>query len=811
MKVNIDGRDIEIEGRQTILQAARVAGIDIPSLCSQDGLEPFGACRLCLVEIKDRKGYFPACATPALEGMVILTSTPKIVALRKRILTLLLAEHPCACLVCHERKTCDVVKQTQRKSEDVTGCRHCPAASRCRIAELVEIVGIDPDRIPNHYRALELRREGPFIDRDPNLCVLCGKCVRVCTTVRGSGVLAFTGRGNQTAVGTSFGRSLPDSGCQACGACIDVCPTGALTERSIRYLPYPKRARTTVCPLCGEGCRLDVLSHDGKPLVMKPDVSAVNAGQACVKGRFLLKELHDGPDRVTTPMVRRDGLLAEASWEEAMAAAAEGLSRASGKGTACVFPTDISLEDMNGFIGFAGNVMKTDLLAASPSPSIWDRVERFAAANGMTIPFDRRLEDIRKAAWVLVLSPDVRAAHPMAWLRLVAAARRGATLVVVGKRAVLPHPGRTIEARTVPGLEYRFLEDTAAALASGKLNGKIDPRAVSAAEVMFGKGPGMVLIDQGFIEGPAGERNLAAAWNLARLTGAGFMPLGATADDRGLFELKKALGTKARFAPLADIAGAVSEGRVGFLYLGCEPGFPGARKADFVVCQVPRLTGSAREADVVFPAAMPFESDGTFVSSEGRVQSFRAAVSAAGESRPDREILASLAEKTGLTVPPADRLPEALAPLGADDEDRNGSGRFVAVPSASGLKQVELPEAPAGAEKPAGSRLLLYIDVIEDAFRGEDLSSEFRALAGIRGLGKVLINRYNAAALNISRGDIVEIETDGRKFEAEACPDEDLPSGTLVLRPGPGDGIDGRTAAAAPVPVDIRRSDRCPA
>ncbi len=804
MRLNIDGRDIEVGGTPTILAAARQAGIDIPSLCSHEGLEPFGGCRLCLVEIEGRKGCFPSCATPALEKMVVRTSTPKLVSLRKRVLTLILAEHPCACLVCGERKTCEVLKQTQKKSEDVTGCQHCPAKSDCRLAQMVEIIGIDPKHIPSHYRGLPVRRDSPFIDRDPNLCILCGKCVRVCSGVRGSGVLSFVGRGSGTMIDTSFDRSLPESGCLSCGACVDVCPTGALTERTVRYLPHPKRTGLVICPLCPDGCSMELMSQAGQPVVVKPAASPVNSGQACVKGRFLLRELHDGQARIGRPMVRRNGELTEVSWDEAFETAAGAIRRLAGQGSACILPTDISLEDMQGFIRFAGDVLRTGLVAASPSPSIWDRTAGFASENGMRLPFDQRLEDIDKAAWVLVLSADVRAMHPMVWLRMVAAARQGATLILAGRRALRPHTGRTIEGRVVPGREYVFLEDMTAVLTSDKPGTALHPQAIAAAGILAGGGPGMVLIDAGFVTGPAGERNLAAAWNLARLTGAGFMPLGATANDRGLFELTAAGGPSSPLVPLKTIDKAVSDGKVGLLYLGCDPGFRDFRKPEFLICQVPRWTRAAEAADVVFPAAMPYEADGTFINSEGRIQKSPAAIHPHKEARPDRKILEALAEK--LSPRPDHNAWERL-PEGLTLPDKAGeTGTFVASVRESGLKSVPQPTAPGPSTSVPGFPFLLYVEASEDRFRGADLSAEFKALAGIRGLGKVLINRDDAVALDISKGDMIEISPDGPVMIAEACPDIDLPPGLLILRPAVAGEAAGRLPACSPLPVKIRRA-----
>jgi len=204
--LTIDGREIEAKKGATVLEAARAASVYIPALCFHPDLTPFGACRLCIVEIEKMRGFPPACTTPATEGMVVHTNTPKLQELRRNMLELILSEHPYSCLTCTNNL-------------------------KCELQRVAHYIGLDKVTFPYTYKELPIHEEDPLIIRDYNLCILCGRCVRACQEMRGVSAIAFTFRGSQVVIGTAFDRSLKDSGCKFCGACIEVCPTGALRDR----------------------------------------------------------------------------------------------------------------------------------------------------------------------------------------------------------------------------------------------------------------------------------------------------------------------------------------------------------------------------------------------------------------------------------------------------------------------------------------------------------------------------------------------------------------------------------------------------
>ncbi len=345
--LTINGKRIRAKKGETILQIAERRGIKIPTLCHHKDLSPYGGCRLCIVDVKGKKEPLTACTLDAEDGMIIKTDTPRLRKLRKFTLQLILSEHPNACLICERESDCANFQECIKKSAVTFGCKSCPQNNNCELQDLTEELKIKSIPFEFRYRNFEVERHDPFFDRDYNLCILCGRCIRVCEEIRHAHTLDFQHRGPDTMVGTAFDLPHLEAGCQFCGACVDVCPTGALRDRFSRYEKPPEKSVKTTCMLCSIGCSIDLNVADNKVICSTP-----HNNQICVRGRFGIAPLVNHPKRATRPMIKKDDRVIEVDWEKAIEHAARILDIHK-KRTGILFSSQLNSEAINNIYALA--------------------------------------------------------------------------------------------------------------------------------------------------------------------------------------------------------------------------------------------------------------------------------------------------------------------------------------------------------------------------------------------------------------------------------------------------------------------------
>lgn len=307
VRLTIDGRTIVVEEGTTVLDAAKELGIQIPTLCHHPKLTPFGGCRLCIVGIKGMQRPVTSCTTPVNKDMEVTTTSPEIERMRKTVMELILSDHPYECMTCER-------------------------AGDCTLQELAYFYGIKENRLKGERRIYTTRDGNPFIERELEKCIMCGKCVRVCDEVQGVVAIDYGYRGFNSKIITPFEKDLD---CEFCGQCVSVCPTGALTGKTWKQKGRQKGVREfyTTCSYCGCGCSLTLHVRGNEVVRVSSKEDTINEGWLCVKGRFSYNFINS-PDRLTKPLIRiapkesgqgnselltpSSELFREASWDEAL-------------------------------------------------------------------------------------------------------------------------------------------------------------------------------------------------------------------------------------------------------------------------------------------------------------------------------------------------------------------------------------------------------------------------------------------------------------------------------------------------------------
>ncbi|WP_433225618.1 formate dehydrogenase subunit alpha [Microtetraspora malaysiensis] len=440
MRVEVDGVPVLSADGASVLDAVRAVGVGVPTLCHDDRLTPAGSCRTCLVRVGGH--VVAACVTPAADGMEIEVATDELRALRRDAVEVIVSALPPRALTAPARDAWPGQGAERGLESEMGGGELARVCDEMGITSEAARGAGGRGRDDTH----------PYIRLDRDLCIACGRCVRMCAEVQGTFALTLTGRGADTVVAPGTGGSWAESDCVACGGCVTTCPTGALSEPGLQpgapfsdpltarsaSPPVSTRTRTT-CGYCGVGCSLDVLTRDGAITAVLPDRDGpVNRGHACVKGRFAHGFVRS-PDRLTRPLLRRGGRLEPVSWPEALDHVARGLRAAVAEGgpdaVAAISSARATNEEnylvqkfMRVVIG-TNNVDNCSRLCHAPSAA--GLIASFGLAGG-TDCFD----DVEKADCLLLVGANPVEAHPVVGARLLQRVLRGTRLIAADPRAV---------------------------------------------------------------------------------------------------------------------------------------------------------------------------------------------------------------------------------------------------------------------------------------------------------------------------------------------------------------------------------------
>jgi formate dehydrogenase major subunit len=713
VKLEIDGISVTVPEGSTVLFAASLAGIRIPKLCATDSLEPFGSCRLCLVEIEGKKGYPASCTTPVEPGMRVRTYSPKLAQLRRGVMELYISDHPLDCLT-------------------------CAANGHCELQDMAGAVGLREVRYgfegANHFH-LPKDVSNPYFAFDPTKCIVCSRCVRACEEIQGTFALTLEGRGFASRVSPSEMEPFMESECVSCGACVQACPTATLMEKSVIDFGQPDRAVVTTCAYCGVGCSFKVEMRGTQVIRLVPNKDGhANHGHSCVKGRFAFGYATHS-DRILKPMIRQriTDPWKEVSWEEAIRYAAGELRRVQGKygrgsigaisSSRCTNEETYLMQKLVRAV-FGNNNIDT-CARVCHSPTGYGLKLTLGESAG-TQAFD----SVEKADVILVIGANPTDGHPVFASRMKKRLREGARLIVIDPRRIdlvrSPHIAADYHLKLRPGTNVAILNALAHVIVTEGLTKedfvlarcereeylkwktfvsqpKYSPEAVEkitgvpaedirgAARLYATGGNAAIYYGLGVTEHSQGSTAVIALANLAMATGnigregVGVNPLRGQnnvqgscdmgsfphelpgyrhiSDDaaRALFEA--AWGVRLDPEPglrIPNMFDAAISGTFKALYVQGEdiaqsdPNVQhvhaALRSMECVIVQDLFLNETAKFAHVFLPGSSFLEKDGTFTNAERRIQRVRKVIPPLA-GKEDWEVTVMLAEALGYPMP----------------------------------------------------------------------------------------------------------------------------------------------------------------
>ncbi len=442
VKVKINGIEYSAKDGDTILHVARDNGIDIPTLCFLEGVADAGSCRLCMVEAEGFNNLLPACRTKVRDGMVLVTESERLTKYRKEMLKLILSNHKLDCMSCPANGTCELQNLCNRY--DVKHADH--AGNRKKIQGVQELLNFNP-----------------YISYDPGKCIHCMRCIKVCNTIACNGALKHSRTGTFHLVDAPFGENYKETGCETCGNCASVCPTGALTlKREEKYRNWEVKKVLTTCPHCATGCQYYLVVRGNEIVNVEPANGPSNHNRLCVKGRSGSFDFVHSKDRLTKPLIKdkSTGEFKEASWEEAIEYTAKRLMEIKEKygneslaGFACSRSANEDIYMVQKMVRTCFGNNNTDNCARVCHSATVAGLAKTLGSGAMTNPIHDITHDVD---CILLVGSNPEEAHPVVGMQIRRAVKDGTRLIVVDPREIGLAKQADIHLKIRPGTNVAF-------------------------------------------------------------------------------------------------------------------------------------------------------------------------------------------------------------------------------------------------------------------------------------------------------------------------------------------------------------------